>query len=183
MKLFKARGITVRRKGWDGINKLERSTRTRSWASDWYSKYQRGCWRSLVPRAGKHQNLFNFYVIRERRWVPVWSLYQQTSTQFIYIFLCTPFTKNAQVVLAWWKQHWTMFRCQHCSRLSAILFNIVTPDCMLIQAHQRVQYCWQPWTMWAAQHCSILFSSGQNKLFIFLLCIQGAAFQRQIIDR
>ena len=28
-----------------------------------------------------------------------------------------------------------------CSRLSTILFNIVTPDCRLIQAHQLVQYC------------------------------------------
>ena len=75
--------------------------------------------------------------------------------------------KNAQPVLAWWKQHWTMFCCPHCSRLSTILFNIVTPDCRLIQAHQLVQYCWQPWAMWAAQHCSMLFSSGQNRLCVF----------------
>ena len=31
--------------------------------------------------------------------------------------------------------------CPHCSRLSTILFNIVTPDCRLVQAQQLVQYC------------------------------------------
>ena len=80
--------------------------------------------------------------------------------------------KNAQPVLAWWKQHWTMLCCPHCSKLSTILFNIVKPGCRLIQAHQLGQYCWQPWTMWAAQHCSMLFSSGQNRLCVFLLCIK-----------
>ena len=28
-----------------------------------------------------------------------------------------------------------------CARLSTILFNIVTPDCRLVQAQQLVQYC------------------------------------------
>ena len=83
--------------------------------------------------------------------------------------------KNAQPVLAWWKQHWTMLCCPHCSRLSTILFNIVTPDCRLIQAHRLVQYCWQPWTMWAAQHCSMLFSSSQNRLCVFC-CVAEALF-------
>ena len=36
-----------------------------------------------------------------------------------------------------------------------------------IRCNNVKQYCWQPWTMWAAKHCSILFSSGQNRLFIF----------------
>ena len=80
--------------------------------------------------------------------------------------------KNAQPVLAWWKQHWTMLCCPHCSRLLTILFNIVTPDCRFIQAHQLVQYCWQPWTMWAAQHCWILFSSGQNRLCVFCCVVE-----------
>ena len=33
-----------------------------------------------------------------------------------------------------------MFCCPHCSRLSTILFNIVTTDCRLVQAQQLVQY-------------------------------------------
>ena len=46
--------------------------------------------------------------------------------------------KISQSVQTCWKQHWTMFCCQHCSMLSTILFSVVTPDRRLIQ----VQQCW-----------------------------------------
>ena len=46
--------------------------------------------------------------------------------------------ENEQPVQGWWKQHWTMFCCVHCSMLSRILFSIFTPDCGLIQALK----CW-----------------------------------------
>ena len=56
--------------------------------------------------------------------------------------------------------------------LSTIFLNIVTPDCRLVQAQQHVQYCWLPWTMLAAKHYSMLFSSGQNRLFVFSCVIK-----------
>ena len=88
--------------------------------------------------------------------------------------------KSAQPVLAWWKQHWAILCCPHCSSLSTILFNIVTPDCRTIQAHQLVQYCWQSWTMWAAQHCSILFSFRPEQVVRFLLCTVFTAVIRHL---
>ena len=36
--------------------------------------------------------------------------------------------KNEQPVLAWWKQHWTMFCCQHCSMLSTIGNRVLRPE-------------------------------------------------------
>ena len=42
-----------------------------------------------------------------------------------------------------------MLCCPHCSRLSTILFNIVTPNCRLVQAQQQlsivdnIEQCWQ----------------------------------------
>ena len=84
--------------------------------------------------------------------------------------------KNKQPVQAWWKQHWTMFCCPHCSRLSTI------PDCRLFQAQQLVQYCWQHCTMLAAKHCSMLFSSGQDRLFIFG-CVLKIDFQCHLSEK
>ena len=45
--------------------------------------------------------------------------------------------KNAQVVQGWWKQHWTMLCCPHCSMLSTILFSIVEPESARNQVFPR----------------------------------------------
>jgi hypothetical protein len=55
----------------------------------------------------------------------------------------------------WSKQGWTMFWCPHCSQLSTIFNNNVTPDSGSTVVFNIVD----KWTTWAAKHCSILLSS------------------------
>jgi hypothetical protein len=62
--------------------------------------------------------------------------------------------KMLRLMQYWWKQDWTMFCCPHCSQLSTILNNIVTPDSgsttlfnIVDKCEQRgqqniVQSCW-----------------------------------------
>ena len=73
-------------------------------------------------------------------------------------------SKNRTPVQGCWKQHWTMFCCQHCTMLSTILFSIVISDLSLNNAKK---YCWQHWTMLAAKHFSMLFSTALNRLCDF----------------
>ena len=52
-----------------------------------------------------------------------------------------------QKITSCWKQDWTLLCCPYCSRLSTILFSIVTPDCRLDSG---------------SQYCSILYSTTFN---------------------
>ena len=74
--------------------------------------------------------------------------------------------KIAQPLQGCWKQHWTMFCCQHCLMLSIVLFSIVEPA---IRCNNTKQYCWQHWTVWAAKYCSVMFST-VLWLFSTVLC-------------
>jgi hypothetical protein len=68
--------------------------------------------------------------------------------------------KTLRLMQYWWKQDWTMFCCPHCSQLSTILNNIVTPDSGSTILFNIVDKCEQ--RTWAAKHCPVLLSTRQK---------------------
>jgi hypothetical protein len=76
--------------------------------------------------------------------------------------------KTLRLMQYWWKQHWTMFCSPHCSQLSTILNNIVTPDSgstilfnIVYKCEQRgqqniVQSCWAAGSAFIAVYNTII---------------------------
>jgi hypothetical protein len=98
--------------------------------------------------------------------------------------------KMLRLMHYWWKQDWTMLCCPHCSQLSTILNNIVTPDSgstvlfnIVDKCEQRgqqniVQSCWATgsaffavYTSKNAQVDAILMKTGLNKVLLPTLFI------------
>jgi hypothetical protein len=83
--------------------------------------------------------------------------------------------KTLRLLQYWWKQDWTMLCCPHCSQLSTMLNNIVTPDSGSTILFNTVDKCEQRGqqnivqSCWAA--CSAFFAvyNFGKILMIFLL--------------
>jgi hypothetical protein len=84
-------------------------------ASDWYrSAYMKNTRRTSTFRA------------KTLLYVPHKDHSLET-LKFSLYFLGTRL-KTIRLLQCWWKQDWTTSCCPHCSKLSTILHNIVTPD-------------------------------------------------------